>query len=198
MHAIALLTTGKGKGTDTILTVQSISFCSKVADDVQATNNLRNKINDDIEYRLTADRKSQSIIHSIGLVPTGSSLLDTNMNGRNWIWLVLLSSTPETNYGELLETILCADKCQSGCKSYTTNIGACYNGQGLFPSDPSWSSFDVWDEVMDDNDELHRLIFASKDGTCHGTPTDDFRIPLNVCVGPFGQPRPWGTLRQLQ
>mmetsp|Transcript_9487 Transcript_9487/g.13881 ORF Transcript_9487/g.13881 Transcript_9487/m.13881 type:complete len:120 (+) Transcript_9487:122-481(+) len=119
------------------------------------------------------------------------------MNRSNLSWLLILLTTV-TAY-ELLETILCADKCKSKCKSYTTNIGTCYNGKDLFPNDPSWSSFDISDEVDYDAQELHRFIFSTDDGSCGGGfPTDDFSIPLNICVGPFGEPRPWGTLRYLQ
>jgi hypothetical protein len=40
---------------------------------------------------------------------------------------------------------------------------------------------------------LTREFFATKNGTCLGEPTDSFDLPLGVCVGPFGKPRPWGV-----
>ncbi len=55
---------------------------------------------------------------------------------------------------------------------------------------------------------LKRRFFDSVDGTCRGNPSgsgddddggeeDAFVLPFDVCVGPFGPPRPWGTFTLL-
>lgn len=43
------------------------------------------------------------------------------------------------------------------------------------------------------NSGLKREFFGTTNGTCAGEPTDSFDLPLGVCVGPFGKPRPWGV-----
>jgi hypothetical protein len=103
----------------------------------------------------------------------------------------------------MLNMTLCEDKCDLGtnCKSYLTPLDECYNAGTLFPDDPSWSGRDVFDSVICQT--LIRNIFgsSSSNGTAscvpspdnHGDGGDDrFLIPMNECVGPFGQPRPWG------
>lgn len=92
----------------------------------------------------------------------------------------------------LLNMTLCLRKCETDCKSYITPTGVCYSSGALFPNDPSWSDeWDIWDDLIDDV-TLHRTIFRTKNNTCYGNDTDYFEIPLGVCVGPFGKPRPWG------
>ena len=96
-----------------------------------------------------------------------------------------------------LNLTLCHDKCRSDCKSYITPIGVCFSSRELFPNDPSWS--DGWD-IRDDPIQpasftFHRTIFHTKNKTCSGNVSDIFDIPLDVCVGPFGKPRPWGTFQ---
>lgn len=109
---------------------------------------------------------------------------------------LVLASSRQTS-AEILETVLCVDKCVSGCKAYTTPIGLCFNGQQFFPEDPSWSGFDILDELIDEA-SIQRSFYATSNGTCGGQPTDGFVLPLNECVGPWGEPRPWGTLILLQ
>eukprot|EP00569_Conticribra_weissflogii_P003294 CAMPEP_0171327630 /NCGR_PEP_ID=MMETSP0878-20121228/147_1 /TAXON_ID=67004 /ORGANISM="Thalassiosira weissflogii, Strain CCMP1336" /LENGTH=230 /DNA_ID=CAMNT_0011827415 /DNA_START=20 /DNA_END=712 /DNA_ORIENTATION=+ len=99
-----------------------------------------------------------------------------------------------------------------GCKEYITPLDECYNAQILFPGDISWSHFDIYDSL--EMRSLKRRFFESGDGTCRdigggegdGTENngggesggsgsgdeDSFVLPLDVCVGPFGPPRPWG------
>jgi hypothetical protein len=102
----------------------------------------------------------------------------------------------------MLNMTLCVDKCTSDCKSYTTPLSQCYSSKQLFPNDPSWSAGkDVFDAVICQT--LTRTIYGrSYDGTCSKSDREDddddddvdrFTIPLNECVGPFGQPRPWGS-----
>jgi hypothetical protein len=94
---------------------------------------------------------------------------------------------------DTLETVLCIDKCVSGCIAYATPVGECFNAQQFFPNDPSWSEFDIFDELIG-KASIKRSFFTSSNGTCVGQPTDEFVLPLNQCIGPWGEPRPWGSL----
>ena len=113
----------------------------------------------------------------------------------------------------MLRTSLCVEiLCSADCVSYRTPLNECYNGAHLFPGDPSWSDFDIRDEVESDtlalffaisNEDQNiwerrarfsRYFYATKNGSCGGDSTDEFDdLPLDECVGPFGPPRPWGT-----
>ena len=105
-----------------------------------------------------------------------------------------------------LQTTLCHGKCVEDCQTFETPLGACYNAQQLFPNNPSWSAYDLLDVIPahvatvpsihrdDDPDEFfYRYIFDSNDASCRGTVTDSFVLPTDICVGPFGEPRPWGN-----
>ena len=90
----------------------------------------------------------------------------------------------------VLVTELCVGFCDGGdCQSYQTPLSVCYSGQSLFPNDPSWGDVDFVDEIVDGM--LERSLFRTNDGTCTDE-TDNFDLPLDECVGPFGKPRPWG------
>ena len=90
----------------------------------------------------------------------------------------------------VLITELCVGFCNgSDCQSYLTPLSVCYNGQSLFPNDPSWGDVDFMDEIVDGM--LERSFFRTNDGTCTDE-TDNYSLPLEECVGPFGKPRPWG------
>lgn len=91
----------------------------------------------------------------------------------------------------LLNSTLCKGRCVDDCKSYVTSLGRCFNGQSLFPDDPTWGFYDISDVVLSE-DSFRREFFGSKDGNCTGEPTDSFTLPIHECVGPFGAPRPWG------
>jgi hypothetical protein len=97
-----------------------------------------------------------------------------------------------------LNMTLCTGRCKGDCVSYTTPLSTCYSPSSMYPDDPSWSEFDIWDMIQFDpqlGKALRRTIYPSQDGTCRDgeDPNDIFLIPLDECVGPFGQPRPWGT-----
>lgn len=91
-----------------------------------------------------------------------------------------------------LNTFLCVDNCQQDCQSYRTPFHRCYNPQVLFPLDPSWADFDMFDMVLSEV-EFMRSFFGTNNGSCSGDPTDTFRLQINECIGPFGKPRPWGN-----
>jgi hypothetical protein len=111
--------------------------------------------------------------------------------------VVIVVSWMHQGHASILETILCVDKCVSGCLSYVTPLRSCFNGHLMFPGDPSWSGVDIIDEQVD-NTSIERSFYASSNGTCDGRPTDGFVLQLNECIGPWGAPRPWGTLVVLQ
>lgn len=119
-------------------------------------------------------------------------------------------------YGSL-QTSLCEDiECSAECKLYETPLNKCYNGQDMFPGDPSWGKYDVLDTYLcrgivsvgtvlvagralgargvDDSPctSFTRTFYASKGSTCQDK-TDSFdSVPLKECIGPFGEPKPWG------
>lgn len=89
-----------------------------------------------------------------------------------------------------LVTELCVGFCDGkDCRTYSTPLSTCYSGQSLFPNDPSWGDVDFLDEIVDAT--LKRTFFRTNDSTCRDA-TDEFSLPLDECVGPFGTPRPWG------
>jgi hypothetical protein len=51
-----------------------------------------------------------------------------------------------------------------GCKTYTTPLNECYNGQTLFPGDESWSSYDIYDTLS--MLSMKRTFYKSSDGSC--------------------------------
>jgi hypothetical protein len=105
--------------------------------------------------------------------------------------VILAEPDPPVPVHLLLNSTLCKGRCVDDCKSYVTPLGQCFNGQSLFPDDPSWGVYDISDAVLS-NDSFRRQFFGSKDGNCTGEPTDSFVLPIHECVGPFGAPRPWG------
>lgn len=100
----------------------------------------------------------------------------------------------------LLQTVLCYGYCQDDCRMFVTPMDNCYNGKQLFPEDPSWSDFDILDEVVgDDTTVFRRKIFQTTNSTCGSTDFDTFVLPSDgSCVGPFGEPRPWGNFSVIR
>ena len=116
-----------------------------------------------------------------------------------------------------IRTLMCtsescdgADENTPGCLTYTTPMNDCYNARVLFPGDKSWGDLDVYDEMVMSN--IKRTFYKSMDGSCVGRgeggdaknsipqpvdADDSFILPLDVCVGPFGPPRPWGKFTLL-
>ena len=117
-------------------------------------------------------------------------------------------------YGSL-QIRLCKDvKCSVECRLYEKPLYKCYNGQDMFPDDPSWSEYDILDAYLCNEigtvdtvagraqdgrintsacNSFVRTFYASKDSTCQDK-TDSFdSLPLKECIGPFGEPRPWGV-----
>jgi hypothetical protein len=96
-----------------------------------------------------------------------------------------------------LNMTLCTGRCEGDCVSYITPLQQCYSPSSMYPDDASWSEFDVLDELLSEPSlTFQRTVFPSIDGICRGggsNPNDIFIVPLEVCVGPFGKPRPWGS-----
>jgi hypothetical protein len=97
-----------------------------------------------------------------------------------------------------ISTELCEKFCSENttCLFYETPVVECYNGQALFPDDPSWGPYDIMDDLLNDTSFVRRF-YSSTDGSCRDE-TDLFELPFDECVGPFGQPRPWGIFEVMQ
>lgn len=112
---------------------------------------------------------------------------------------------------KMIQLDVCGDKCGGqNCKTYKTPLQECFNGLNLFgPDDETWGESDVYDVYHERRNSITRYFFEdSSDGTCGGHTTTNSdsgevdvdlskasfsnHIPLEKCVGPFGQPRPWG------
>ena len=107
-------------------------------------------------------------------------------------------------------------------KVYEPPVGKCYSPSLLWPGDDAWGPFDVLDTWSSssslpstsssfqhlDNissngtrtrsqflppNTLTRAFYATKDGSCGGSATDNYDLPVDTCLGPFGKPRPWGV-----
>lgn len=98
-----------------------------------------------------------------------------------------LRKDPPTHENETMT--LCGDKCESDCKVYSPPTGECYSPPVLWPGDPQWGASDTLD--LCNHTHIVRSFFTSTNGSC-ANQTDEFTLPLDVCVGPFGKPRPWG------
>jgi len=90
-----------------------------------------------------------------------------------------------------LNMTLCSASDSNDCKSYLVPVSQCYSPKRLFPRDPQWGPFDVFDVVFR-NRSFIRSFYSSTDGICSNR-TGSFTVPLGVRVGPFGKPRPTGT-----
>ena len=90
----------------------------------------------------------------------------------------------------MLNMTVCKTRCTGDCKTYAPPLNACYNPPTLWPGDEQWGT----ERVIDTCNATHisRSFFAAMDVECT-TRTDGFDLPLGVCLGPFGKPRPWGT-----
>ena len=95
----------------------------------------------------------------------------------------------------LLNQTVCAEGCRSDCATYVLPTSRCYNPVRLFPHDSQWGAADIVDELVNLT-HLNRSFFASDDVTCQHR-TDGFMVPLDVCVGPFGKPRPTGSFTTI-
>ena len=88
----------------------------------------------------------------------------------------------------------CTDKegCVGHAAKFDVPVGECFSPTKVFPNSSSWGKFDVLDICS--KDSLNRTFYASTDGSCSNV-TDSYNLELNVCLGPFGQPNPWGIFQ---
>ena len=96
-------------------------------------------------------------------------------------------------------TKMCDNFCSKrdkNCVVFGTPVGPCYNGQALFPHDPSWGEYDITDNVVDSTSFI-RIFYLSVDASCQNS-SDTFTLPFDECIGPFGQPYPWGKFTLAQ
>lgn len=107
-----------------------------------------------------------------------------------------IAEASKEDYRNLKMTLCPASGCSTtdpACKSFTTPLKSCFNGQLLYPANVTFGEFDIYDELVAADRVLHRRFYASTDGTCDGDATDDYRLNLGQCIGPFGEPLPWGS-----
>jgi hypothetical protein len=120
---------------------------------------------------------------------------NSNNNSSNQTPLLFANhkDAPTTAF---LRTTLCGDKCKTHCKHYQTPLSTCFHGASLFPDDPSWNtSASIFDAPINAT-HFQRDFYEhgrSISHPCQGLPTDGFTLPYDICLGPFGVPRPWGT-----
>ena len=152
---------------------------------------------------------------------------------------VALALSSDEEVVALLNTTMCSTKCgedssatasdenkEKDCQTYLTPIRTCYSSSKLFPEDPSWSGYDMFDTLVPTSDTrrrstrspntvvstqtnntaagtslllLVRTIYQTINGTCVPSSQDTvFRLELQQCVGPFGRPRPWGLFSMAE
>lgn len=92
----------------------------------------------------------------------------------------------------MLNATLCTDRCRSNCKTYILPSSSCYNPAQRYPADPQWGQADIYDDLINAT-HVNRSFFATRNGSCRHR-TDGFVLPLDACIGPFGKPRPFGTI----
>ena len=94
-------------------------------------------------------------------------------------------------HGQSVNMTLCRDKCSSGCVVYMLpGKGECFNPRILFPGDKQWGPHDVRDICLNKT-HMQRVFYDTKDASCM-VESDHFVLPIDVCIGPFEKPRPWG------
>jgi len=107
---------------------------------------------------------------------------------------------PEGNNQTMVETMtLClncslADLCvdDNDPQNFLVPVGTCFNPLLIYPdSGDVWGEYDVLDEC--NYLSITRKIFSSTNATCSGEVTDEYHLPYDSCLGPFGAPRPWGV-----
>lgn len=135
-------------------------------------------------------KQHSSFVHTISLSPTMSAIKLV------YLLVVAYGSASLQAYTALNQT-LCSDKCDSGCKTYISPIG-CYNPAKLWPHDSQWADFDILDTLMVSGHEVNRTFFKSKSGKCQASDGEPVELPVDLCIGPFGKPRPWGKLSPLK
>ena len=86
-----------------------------------------------------------------------------------------------------------ADGCSKDADAQTFKVptGSCFSPLQEFPDDGEvWGEFDVLDEC--NRGFLIRTFYSSNDGSCVNA-TDSYKLEYDTCLGPFGEPRPWGV-----
>lgn len=106
--------------------------------------------------------------------------------------LSLFPDDPSWSEYDILDTHVCSER-ESDRVDWTDNGIGLMNletisrrGEGMKDAAPKVA------ENFDIASSFKRTFFRSKDSSCRD-PTDEFdALPLNECVGPFGDPRPYG------
>lgn len=118
----------------------------------------------------------------------------------------LRNNTTAYDVNYKLNTTLCTGKCEGDCKTFVTPVMKCYNGISMFgeSEENPFGAQDILDKIIRGQGSgaaiaVERTFYDSVDGTCSKKKSDQFdSIPLDQCVGPFGEPHPWGTLHLIK
>mmetsp|Transcript_5342 Transcript_5342/g.7947 ORF Transcript_5342/g.7947 Transcript_5342/m.7947 type:complete len:167 (-) Transcript_5342:3463-3963(-) len=130
-----------------------------------------------------------------------------------------LRSVKDDENVKLLLTTLYKEKCVGdNYTRYLSPIDQCYNGMDVddyhfLMRSEGWNKMIGMNNPYGENDILDTLILSevgeitgicrsfyhSTNGTCSGDISDSFpNLPLDTCIGPFGEPLPWGMLELVQ
>ena len=200
------------------LLIVSILVILNNADQVDANDN------EHVYSSEESTNQSMSIAHpnNIPEMNTHTNTFVTNMNhpvglrGALWKDLDMIDDQIKDNT-QNLQLKLCHNRCSDeNCVIFQTPIQTCFNGRTLFPHDMdhSWGPYDIYDELIHHpyNQRIayfHRYFFLTRDSSCAQDRTkknisidlskaaDVYKLPLEICVGPFGKPRPWGEFELI-
>eukprot|EP00039_Didymoeca_costata_P012568 m.181673 g.181673 ORF g.181673 m.181673 type:complete len:118 (-) comp15515_c0_seq15:119-472(-) len=113
------------------------------------------------------------------------------------IVFLLLVSLETTKGYSTVNTTTCMNNtdghCHDNCKVYTAPNNICYNPKRLFHNDSQWGDYDIIDKCELLGKVIKRCFYTSKNDSCVDE-SDCYTLQADICVGPFGKPRPWGTL----
>ena len=110
--------------------------------------------------------------------------------------LTLFPDDPSWSEFDMLDAYVCSKRDGGDSENWTDNGAGLVNWETI--SRPGGEMKDAAPkaaENFDDASSFKRTFFRSKDSSCRD-PTDEFdALPLNECIGPFGEPSPWGRFK---
>ena len=77
---------------------------------------------------------------------------------------------------------------------YTIPLNKCVNPADQWPGDEQWGSQSFKDSQLNEL-EFNRTFYKDGDSGCSDEPDFVQKLPLRACIGPFGDPRPWGSFK---
>ena len=106
--------------------------------------------------------------------------------------LSLFPDDPSWSEYDILDTFVCLER-DGDREGWTDNCVDLVNWETMSrPGEEKKDAVPKVAENFDDASSFKRTFFRSKDSSCRD-PTDEFdALPLNECIGPFGNPKPYG------